>query len=393
MTRRVLPLVLLLVLVAAAAAWQLGWLAPTPAPVAAVPTPTPLPRFQSVWATEEEWLVDNITREIRAMAALASTRTLPPADAPAVKPEAIRFQEHLFSPGGYLAIARAALGETRAGGEGGDPREDARLIAALLEPRTAVLVSEDLALSQHLEVEPRDPAAHERAALLLGAFALRDSARDSIGSASGAHVSRGAPRARTGPARGEAQPGAAGRLAETLLVTLLGRERDAVARLDAIASAAPSAAEQSLGRAPCACATPATGGSRATKSGSRCSRRSRSSARSSSARTTTWPSPGSIPGSPSMIPDWGRLALSAKVPSVGTSNRFADLQLADGPGGGDGGADPPARGPERRGELLRSVEREADRVDPRGRARDSLRSPCWVGGCGRTASSATSCST
>ena len=100
---------LLLVVVAAAGAWRLGWLSPAPRSVAVVPTPTPLPRFQAAWATEEEWLVDRITRDIRAMAAFASTRPLPPADAPAVKPEAIRFDEHLFSPGAYVQIARDAL--------------------------------------------------------------------------------------------------------------------------------------------------------------------------------------------------------------------------------------------------------------------------------------------
>ncbi len=328
MTRRVLLLVLLLVVVAAAGAWRLGWLtpAPEPAPVTVVPTPTPLPRFQAVWATEEEWLVDRITRDIRAMGALASTRPLPPADAPAVKPEAIRLDEELFSPGAYLQVARDALGDAKAAVGPADAKEDARLVTALLEPRTAVLVSEDLALSQRLEAEPHNSAAHERAALLLGAFALRDHARESTDPRPAltrltAHLSL-AQALRTGT-----EPGTAGRLAEAVLATLLGRELDATARLDALEAAAPSPAQKAWARALRLRNTGdwriAFGEKRLTLLETLEEFRALVFGQDDEA-ALTWLDRRE----PVVIPDWGRIALSYFSPSVGTSNRFADVTIA-----------------------------------------------------------------
>ena len=88
-TRRVLLLILLSVVLAALLASPMGWLATTPAPTALAPTPTPPPRFQSAWATEQEWLVDQITRDVAGMVVFATTRTVPLPEAPPVRPEAI----------------------------------------------------------------------------------------------------------------------------------------------------------------------------------------------------------------------------------------------------------------------------------------------------------------
>jgi hypothetical protein len=326
MTRRVLLLVLLLAVVAAVGAWRLGWLATTPPATAVGPTPTPPPRFESAWATEQEWLVDRITRDIREMGALAAGRPAPPADAPAVKPEAIRFDEHLFSPRSYEAIAREALGAPSAAATAGDSREEARLLAALLDPRTEVLVSEDLALSRRLQAEPRDPGAHEQAALLLGAFALRDNARESTDPRPAltrltAHLALAL------ALRGGAEPGAAGRLAETVLVTLLGRERDASARLDALAAAAAAPAEKAWARA---LRLRNTGDWRIAFAEKRLTLletleefRALVFGQDDEAALAWLDRRG-----PAVIPDWGRIALSNFSPSVGTSNRFADVTIA-----------------------------------------------------------------
>ena len=95
---------------------------------------------------------------------------------------------------------------------------------------------------------PLDPDAHERAALLLGAFALRDAAGRSTDVRPAlcrltSHLAVAA------ALRGAREPGVAGRLAEAVLVTLVGRERDALARLDALEVFAPTREVRAWARA------------------------------------------------------------------------------------------------------------------------------------------------
>ena len=72
-SKRVLVLVLLLAVLAGVGAWQVGWLATTPAPQPVPPKPPGPPRFQAAWATEEEWLVDRVTRHVRELAVFAAS--------------------------------------------------------------------------------------------------------------------------------------------------------------------------------------------------------------------------------------------------------------------------------------------------------------------------------
>jgi hypothetical protein len=252
-SRRGLVLVFLCAVLAGVGAWRLGWLNPAPPAPKAAPrpaaTPTP-PPFESPWATEQDWIVDTITRDVREMAAFATTGQLPSNDLPAVKPGDLHFDDYLFSPRAYEPVASAALGTTAAGSPSPaspDP-EDARLLAALLDLRPAVLVREDRTLSRKLEADLRDAAAHERAALLLGAFALRDDA-GRHGDYRPALCRMTAHLAFARALRGGGEPGLAGRFAETLLVTLVLRERDALTRLDALAAVARSRAERAWVRA------------------------------------------------------------------------------------------------------------------------------------------------
>lgn len=246
-TRRGLLLALLCVALALALARKAGWLAPAPVAAPARPSPPALPRFQSRWANEEEWLVDRVTHDVAGMAAYASRGSQPPQDAPAAKPAAIRVEGHILSPLNYEPWAREALaGTPGSGADAVSAAEDARLLTALLEPRAEVLVREDERLSRGLEVQPRDALAHERAALLLGAFALRDAAgrfgdvRPELCRMS-AHLAL----ARALRAGG---PGRAGLVAEAALETLVGRQIDALTRLAALAPGA-SAAERAWLRA------------------------------------------------------------------------------------------------------------------------------------------------
>jgi hypothetical protein len=329
-TKRVLVLALLFVVLAAVGAWRMGWLAtaPIPAPATVTPRPTPAPRFQSAWATEQEWLVDRIARDVVEMAAFAASQPPPPPEAPPVKPEAIRFEDHVFSPRAYASLAREALAgaPVPAPDVPGASREDARVLSALLEPRAAVLVREDESLARRLEAEPRDAAAHERASLLLASFALRDAAgrwtdtRPAL-TRLAAHLSF----ARA--LRGGAEPGRAGRFAEAALVTLLGRERDALARLDALEAAAASRAETAWVRA---LRLRNTGDWRIARDEERLTLLERTEEFRAlvEGQDDTAALAWLDRGRPEAIPDWGRIALSASGLSVETVNRFADLSIA-----------------------------------------------------------------
>ncbi|MFN8093624.1 MAG: hypothetical protein U0599_15680 [Vicinamibacteria bacterium] len=235
-TRRALLLVLLLAVLAAAFAWRTGWMSPRPAPVAVAPapTPTPPPALRSLWKTEQEWLVDRIVRDIRATAAWARDGRLPAAET-GLAGKGMPLGEHVFAPSAYAALAREALAGVA---PAVDPRaaaevEDERLVSALVDLRSTVLLRENAALSRSLADHPLDAAAHARAALLLGAFALRDAAGRST-DVRPALCRMTAHLAVAAALRGDAAPGVPGRLAEAVLVTLAGRERDALARLDSL---------------------------------------------------------------------------------------------------------------------------------------------------------------
>ena len=186
-----------------------------------------------------------IASDVVTTVAWARTGTLP-ASAPGATTggERIAIGEHGFAPGPTQPSPRRARRRARAGADAGSATresaaEDRQLLARLLDLRTTVLLREDEALSRALSARPLDASAHERAALLLGAFALRDAAgrstdvRPALCRATAHLALRGC------AARGS-ERGTAGRLAEALLVTLVGRERDALARLDALEAAAPT---------------------------------------------------------------------------------------------------------------------------------------------------------
>jgi hypothetical protein len=323
-SKRVLVLVLLLVVLAGVGAWQMGWLATTPAPQPLLPKPSGPPRFEAAWATEEEWLVDRITRHVRELAAFAASGALVDPGAPPVKAEALRFEEHLFSPRAYEPLAKEALGAAAGRPMAAvEDREGARLLAALLDPRTAVLVREDLALSKSLTAEPRDAGAHERAALLLTTFALRDCAGRST-DIRPALVRLTARLALARALRGDAPTGLAGRFAEAALVTLVGRERDALARLDTLEAAARTPAERAWVRALRLRNTGDWRIARDTKGLSLLERLEEFRALlggQSDGAALAWLDRGRAED----LPDWGAIALDAYSLSVETANRFADV--------------------------------------------------------------------
>jgi len=328
-SKRLLVLILLLVVLGWVGAWQKGWLATKPVP----PKSAVAPRLEAAWATEEEWLVDRITRHIREMATFAVSGSLADPGAPAVKPQAVRAAEHLFSPRAYEPLAREALGGVAGRPDSDEGREDVRLVAALLDPRAAVLVREDRALSKGLTAEPRSAAAHERAALLLGTFALRDCAGRST-DVRPALVRLAAQLALASALRQDAPAGLAGRLAEASLVTLLGRERDALARLDALEAEALTPAERAWVRA---LRLRNTGDWRIAHDAKGLSLLERLEEfralveGQGDGEALAWldrGDPETTRGHPETIPDWSVIALAANDLSVETANRFADMAPA-----------------------------------------------------------------
>ena len=261
------------------------------------------------------------------MGALAAGRPLPAAGAPAVKLESIRVEEHLFSPRSYDAIAREALGPPGAArpASAEDARKDARLQSALLDPQADVLVTEDLELSRRLAAEPGDPGLHERAALLLSTFALTDCAGVST-DIRPALVRTTAHLALARSLRSGGEPGSAGRFAEAALVTLVGRERDAVARLDALAAAATGPAEKAWLRA---LRLRNTGDFRIAEAEKRLTLletleefRTRAMGQGDDA-AVAWLETRD----PAAIPDWARIVFHGTSTSMETSNRYAHSGL------------------------------------------------------------------
>src|SRR5262249_45890743 len=137
----------------------------------------------------------------------------------------LKLEDHIFDPRVYSALAGdRAYGRDREGKcLSAVPRvsaEDRRLLKALLDLRAEVLVREDKALSQKLQTAP-DAEAHEQAALLLGAFALRDEA----GRSTDTRIALGRMTSHLAMARALTCPqgvGLTGRVAEAVLSPPLG---------------------------------------------------------------------------------------------------------------------------------------------------------------------------
>jgi hypothetical protein len=357
-TRRPLLLALLAVALAAVLVRQRGGLGP-PSPPPEPPTPTPTPAFQSPWTTEQEWLVDQIVRDIAETALYMQTRTLPEAQArelevkatvgPGDAPDTVsveipvidvplagprrfsgrlRLHEHVFDPRVYSGMARElAYGPDYNAGVclPSLPRkssEDRRVLEALTDLRAETLFREDKALSHRLETAP-DAEAHEQAALLLGAFALRDHA----GASTDTRVSLARMAAHLAMARGLTCGevlGLTGQLAEALLATLVGRERDALDRLDALERSAATRAERAWVRA---LRLRNTGDWRLARDAKGLSLLEEQEEFRAlvmgldDASASTWLDHRS----PSPVPDWGTIALESRALSVETGNRFAVL--------------------------------------------------------------------
>lgn len=221
------------------------------------------PRWEAAYATEEDWLVAEISRDVAEMALYAKTRSLPepaalsftvrrnadPAGSPrtfavSLRPAAaapaleqtLALTDHVWSPRTYEPLARALFRRLGVGASAAASPPGSAL-GALADLRATVIEGENRRVSAGLSRDMSSADAHEQAALVVTALALREAAgsfhdRRSSLSRIAAHLTMG--RAlRAGKA-----PSPAGDYAEIALLTMVGRRRDALDRLDAAAKAA-----------------------------------------------------------------------------------------------------------------------------------------------------------
>ena len=204
----------------------------------------PLPeRSSRTGPTEQEWIVRDVATAIHQMVSAGTRRPSTPRAVQVTTAESMRgavfsvardgssavtvvIRDHLWTPSSYAPLASELGGPAACTAQG-----LSSVIRTLLDPRPDVLAGESARISTRLQADMRCADAHHEAALLVGAFALREAA----GRFSDPRrlISRMTAHLAVAEAvdRGSASP--VKRLADAVLLTLVGRQRDA---LNALAS-------------------------------------------------------------------------------------------------------------------------------------------------------------
>jgi tetratricopeptide (TPR) repeat protein len=302
------------------------------------------------YPTEQVWLVGETLQALKGLTEYTRTRSQLGDDALAfeiveagatreqasfaVKPASgdpfsLVIKDHVFSPAAYRGVASAWLGEVK----GSRDAEDRRLPARLGDLRLATLHAASLDVSAALTRDPLSAQAHEDAAFVLAAFALREAAAGHsdprrILARIAAHL------AMARVLRGDAPPSATGRLAEIAAGVRAGRTAEAVARLGEMKASILGEGEEAWRRALLLFATEdwrqASWSDRLTLL-ERIAWFSAYQARVGSDRAYLFLD--ALPPSDRGLPDWGRIRLSG-WPSVRDCHSFAvggvayDLQEA-----------------------------------------------------------------
>ncbi len=220
------------------------WL--VPASAADTPAATPAATLRH-HATEQEWLVADIVGTLVNLSHFAqpSRADDPPTIVVSQQPNGGRFDqfivtigatpavtigvvEHIWSPRTYEDLARTLFAGN---GRVTDTTEgDLNVRAALTDPSTEVMLQQDDRIAQALKDDMGSSSANESAALLAGVLALRESTtvisdiRPAL-SRMAAHLAIANARRGSNPASTD------GLLAQVILSTLAGREREASALL------------------------------------------------------------------------------------------------------------------------------------------------------------------
>lgn len=197
------------------------------------------------YTTEEAWIVNEVVSDIVEMSAVGSGR---PVRTPAIRGSSrpdtyevalaaegprvsVDLSSDLWSPDAFADVARVALpiaSETSV-----DPGSQP-VHQALLQLTAPVLVTTSQTASRALQANTRDAGAHEAAALVVGAFGLRE-ATARTADARWALNRMTAHLAMASAARGQRTPGVDGRLAEIVRLTLTNHQARALVALERLA--------------------------------------------------------------------------------------------------------------------------------------------------------------
>lgn len=224
--------------------------------------PVPAPTF----ATEQQWIVSDVTAAIAGMARFASAGSVDeiPAVAASDKPgesestfvvtlardrDPVRLAvaDYIWSPGTYVRLAELLFATSRAS-DGPVVSAELDVRSALTDLRTDVLFDQNERLSTALTRDISSATAHESAALLVGALALRESStmfadvRPAL-SRMAAHL------AVARALRGIRQESLDGTVATVVLTVLSGRQREALELVQTVERRAASDADRAWVRA------------------------------------------------------------------------------------------------------------------------------------------------
>jgi hypothetical protein len=247
--------VLVLALVVTAGAIVAGALALRPAIQLAPRAPAPArPSF----TTEQQWIVSEVTAAIAGVAGMdspgigviASTDSHFSVTIAGIgEPVSIDVVDHLWTADTFEPIARRLLSQARSSASSPSSTVvDLNVRAALTDLTVARLLEEDDRVSSAMQRNPRSAATHESAALLIAAFAFRESAtfftdlRPAL-SRMAAHL-----------AVAKAQRGAAaetrdGAYARAAMTTLVGLQRKALLQIADLERDSSTEAERAWARA------------------------------------------------------------------------------------------------------------------------------------------------
>ena len=221
----------------------------------AAPASAPAVRASAAFPNEQTWLISEIGGaiwNISAFTAGSAPSGARPVVAESRQPGAlaaftlqidsrshdVAVTDYFWSPAPFVPLARALL--PAAAPDRSADAADVELLTALTNPHPDVIQAQNVRVSALLRDRPRSAALHERAALLLGSLALRENAA----SMSDPRLMMARMTAHLAVARA-LDPDAKRierALADAVLLTLVNRQRDGLAALDALPhDAAPDA--------------------------------------------------------------------------------------------------------------------------------------------------------
>ena len=198
--------------------------------------------------TEAAWLARQIGRDILEVVAYASTRKHPGSvdlhfesgttfdskkhlftgrfDGIAEKKVTVSVVDYFWSPESFAPWASSLLNAVNAGSPEPASQFNAELLSTLTNPTAETFMREDKRLSEALTENPLDPELHEEAALLIGSFAMRETASAWLCDRR-RYLCRMTAHLALAKASRE-NLGNCGRLAEAILCSLTGRETPAL---------------------------------------------------------------------------------------------------------------------------------------------------------------------